>query len=86
MSAERQLNPTGFTNEELDRFVFAFMGRAKELFTNGVEKPLTKQQLADHLEYSIAQIDKLMKAGIIKPRRLEDGMDPRFFLSEIKWK
>lgn len=86
MTAERQLNPTGFSNEELDRFVFAIMGRMKEMFPHGYEKPLTKAQLAEHLEYTIPQVDKLMKAGIILPRRLGDGMDPRFFLSDIKWK
>lgn len=86
IAAERQLQ-TEFSNDQLDRFLFALMGRMKFHFTpDGYEKPRTKEQIAEYLECSINHVDKLIKAGIVKPRRLYDGADPRFFISEIKWK
>jgi hypothetical protein len=84
-AAERQLQ-TEFSNDQLDRFLFALMGRMRMHFTEGAEKPRTREQMAEYLECSPANVDKLTKAGILKPRRLYDGADPRFFVSEIKWK
>ena len=83
MSAERQLNPSEFSTEQLDRFLFALVGRFKMFYRDGVEKPMTKTQLAEYLDYSESGIDKLVKAGVIKAYRLQDGGDPRFLASEV---
>jgi hypothetical protein len=85
-AAERQLQ-TEFPNDQVDRLLFALVSRMKFHFTpDGYEKARTKEQIAEYLECSIGHVDKLIKSKIITPRRLYDGADPRFFISDIKWK
>lgn len=48
-----------------------------------VEKPMSRDELARHLGYSPAHIDKLMRSGIIRAYRFYDGADPRYFASEV---
>lgn len=83
MSAERQFNPSEYSTEQLDRFLFALMGRMKLHYNNGVERPMTKKLMAEYLHVSEQQIDKLEKAGVIKSHRMTDGGDPRYFASEV---
>jgi hypothetical protein len=70
------------TEEDIDKLALAILGRLPKFFLNGVEKPLTKTELADFLKYSPRHIDKLTEQGILKPHRLYDGADPRYFASE----
>lgn len=79
-AAERQLNPSEFSQDQLDRFLFALVGRMKVHFL--VEKPMTKTQLAEYLNYSEAHIGRWVRSGKIKPHRMEEGADPRFLASE----
>lgn len=86
IAAHRELQ-TEFSNDQLDRFLFALTGRMKYHFTpDGFEKARTKEQIAEYLGCSVGHVDKLVKAKVLNPRRLYDGADPRFFISEIKWK
>lgn len=83
MSAQHQFNPSEYSTEQLDRFLFALMGRMKLHYNNGVEVPKTKKQIAEYLQCSVRQIIKLEDAGLIKPHRMTDGGDPRYFASEV---
>lgn len=87
MNQSKQIDftPSEFSTEQLDRFLFALMGRMKFHYPDGVEKPRTKEQIAEYLEVTPRQVDKLVSAGIVKARRTHDGADPRYFASEIKW-
>jgi hypothetical protein len=80
---QRELNTSEFSNDQLDRFLFALMGRMKVHYINGVEQPMTKKQLASFLGYTTSGINKLVKAGVIRAHRIDDGADPRYFASEV---
>lgn len=82
MSAQHQFNPSEYSTEQLDRFLFALMGRMKLHYSNGVERPMTKKLIAEYLHVSEQQIDKLEKAGVLPAHRMTDGGDPRYFASE----
>jgi hypothetical protein len=77
-----QLNPSDFSTEQLDRFLFAVMGRINVHFINGVEKPLTRVRMAEYLDVTPDQVDKLRKAGVLTGHRLTDGGEYRYFASE----
>lgn len=79
----RELNTSEFSNEQLDRFLFALMNRMKVHYINGVEQPMTKKQLAEFLGYTVSGINKLVNAKVIKGHRIHDGADPRYFASEV---
>jgi hypothetical protein len=48
----------------------------------GLEKPLTKQELADFLQYTTRYIDREVKAGNL--RKINRGKGSRFFPSDVK--
>lgn len=81
MSAERQLNPTGISDDTLDRLAFALIARVKVLTV--VEKPMNREEVAAYLGYSTKHISKLVDAGVIKAHRFTDDGDPRYLPSEI---
>lgn len=83
MSAERHLNPTGFSDETLDRLAFALIARVKALTVDGLnEKPMTRKQIAAYLGYGQTTITKLINAGVLKGHRFTDDMEPRYLASE----
>jgi hypothetical protein len=82
MSAERQLNPSDLSDQALDRFLFALMGRLNKYYTNGIEVPLTKSEIAEFGRVTERQIDKLVDAGKLTAHRHMNGGDPRFYASE----
>jgi hypothetical protein len=82
MSAVRQFNPSDASEEEVDRFLFALMGRFEKHYV-GQERLLTREKLAEMLDYTPQHVDKLVRMGIIKPFRFYDGADPRFKYSQV---
>jgi len=82
MSRERQLNNSDYSDESLDRLVFALMGRFQKHFMNGVEIPVTKTGMAEYLSCSERHVDKLTEMGYLTALRFYDGADPRYLVSE----
>lgn len=83
MSAERQLNPTPFSQEQIEWLAFAIIQKIGIQTMNGIEIPVTKEEVASYLKCDTRNVDKLVEAGVIVAHRLVNGGHPRFFLSEI---
>jgi excisionase family DNA binding protein len=76
----KHLNPTQFSTQELDVFLFALAGRLKFHFAN--EVPMTKTEIAGYMKFSESKIDRWVRSGKLKAHRMEEGGDPRFLPSE----
>lgn len=70
-----------FSNELLDRFIFATEGRKSKLFAS--EIPMTREKLAEHLGISQKAIYRLEKSGQIKGHVFKGLSITFYFLSEI---
>lgn len=81
MSAERRLNPSEFSNYDLDRLIFAITGRIAQ--THVVERPLDRQGAADYIGISVSKFDRLRRAGIIKPHKIEKLTTNFYLPSEL---
>lgn len=80
MSADiRQLNPSEFSQETIDRLIFAVTGRSTKLSV--VNKPMRIAEACAFLGVSERTFRRLMNSGVIKTHRLE-GLETNFFLPE----
>lgn len=81
MSAQHQLNPSDIPAEQLDRILFAIIGRMQKLTV--VEKLLTREEAADYISYAPSTLDRFVAQGLIESEEIEPGADPRFRPSKL---
>lgn len=82
MSAERQLNPSEFTDEQLDRIAFAIAGRVLKIIDTS-KTMLDPEEAAAFTRYSRRRFDELVADGVFIPRRAGENTDPKFVVEEL---
>lgn len=82
MSAERQLNPSEFTDEQLDRIAFAIAGRVLKIIDTS-KTMLDPEEAAAFTRYSRRRFDELVAEGVFIPRRAGENTDPKFVVEEL---
>lgn len=81
MSAQHQLNPSDYSEDQLKTLAFAIVGVLNKY---GVwqEAPLDREAAAKFTHYSVDTIDRLRKQGKIKAHYLSPGI-PLYYPSEL---
>lgn len=82
MSAERQLNPSEFTDEQLDRIAFAIAGRVLKIIDTS-KTMLDPEEAAAFTRYSRRRFDELVADGVFIPRTAKEDTSPRFVAEEL---
>lgn len=81
MSAEKHLNPSDFSDEQVERLVFAIIGKLSNY--GFVVKPLKGKEAMRQMGLSSRTFYKWVDLGIIIPYRPDPDGDPVYFLDQM---
>jgi hypothetical protein len=81
-AAERQLNPSEFSEDQLDRIAFAIAGRLLKIIDTS-KSMLDPEEAAAFTRYSRRRFDELVAEGVFIPRRAGENTDPKFVVEEL---
>jgi hypothetical protein len=79
-AAERQLNPSDFSDETVRSLALAIVPHLKSLAT---DQAMTIKETATFLKCSRFKIHSLVSKGRLKARRMDENSRPLFLLSDV---
>lgn len=80
MNADRHLNPSDLSDQQIRTLAFAIAPLIKESF---VEDVLTEEEAAQHVRYGLRTFQRHVASGKFRRCGVNENAEPRFFKSML---